>query len=307
MIRLSAFAEDFLEKYEQEYITPPATIKTLVMDITGEYRFNIIAAPPSTGKSAYAMQNVVMLAQQGIYTIYFSYEMSAVAIFARILSHLGKLNKQDLEMRKIEPQKVRRVIQDNTEIFRYISIADSGTEKTIRQDIESIVKNPNITNLTLFLVFDYLQKIPMFQLDDPRISTEKTLNLVSKIMKDYNCSAYVISSMNRNGYEGGLDGARNSGQIEFDADTLIQMQMVKFDDKNTTWQVIDRKEYAREQAQDRSYIQVSVVKNRHGSGSQKVFLFDRPTQTFHHVTTIQSTQETNTDVKENNKKKIANF
>jgi len=309
MIRLSSFVEDFLKKYEQEYIAPPPTIQTLVADITKEYRLNIITAPPATGKSAYALQNTVMLAQQGIYTIYFSYEMSAVAIFMRLLSQLGKIDKQIIEQRKVEPQKVRRIIYDNVSTFQYIAISDSATEKTIRQDIETLVKDPDTINLNLnlFVVFDYLQKIPIYHaIDDPRIRAEKNLNLISKIVKDYNCSAYIISSMNRNGYDGGLDAARDSGQVEFDADTLIQMQMVKLNDKNA-WQIIDKKEYAKEQAQNRSYVQVSVVKNRHGSGTQKVFLFDRPTQTFYHITTTQSTTETNTDMKEENKKKIANF
>jgi len=309
MIRLSIFAKDFLKKYEQEYIAPPPIIQTLAMDITTEHKFNIVTAPPATGKSAYALQNTIMLAQQGIYTIYFSYEMSAVAIFMRLLSQLGKIDKQIIEQRKVEPQKVRRIIYDNASTFQYIAISDSASEKTIRQDIETFIKNPDITNLSLFVVFDYLQKIPIYHaIDDPRIRAEKNLNLVSKITRDYQCSAYIISSMNRNGYEGGLDSARDSGQIEFDADTLTQMQLVRYSDKNKVWQIIDRKEYASEQAQDKSYVQVSVMKNRHGSGAQKVFLFDRPTQTFYHVTTTQSTTEdTNADVRENNKKKIANF
>jgi len=298
MIRLSTLAEDFLGKYQQEYIAPPQTIQTLAMDITSEHKFNIITAPPATGKSAYALQNTIMLAKQGIYTVYFSYEMSAVAIFTRLLSHLGKLNKQDIEQRKIEPSSLKKIIQDNVSVFRYIAISDNASEKAIRQDIETLVKNPDISNLDLFVVFDYLQKINVFQFDDPRIRVEKTLSFISKIVVDYKCSAYIISSMNRNGYEGGLDSARDSGQVEFDADTLIQMQMVKFDDKNTTWQVIDRKEYAREQAQDKSYVQVSVIKNRHGSGAQKVFMFDRPTQTFYPVTSISTSTTFSSTVEE---------
>jgi len=251
------------------------------MNITpDDYRLSVITGRRAVGKSAYALQNTVLLAQQGIYTIYFSYEMPVTAIFTRLLSHLGKLNKQDIEHRKIEPQKVRQVIQDNASIFQHIAISDSGTEKAIRQDIETFTKNPDITNLTLFTVFDCLQRIPMFQFDDPMIRVEKSLNLISKIAADYQCSAYMIST-----------GKCHKGDLDIKLDAEIWLRLVKFDDKNTIWRSINREEYAREQAQDRSYVKVSVVKNRHGAGSQKVFLFNRPTQTFHRVTLMPTTIE----------------
>jgi len=108
------------------------------------------------------------------------------------------------------------------------------------------------------------------------------------------CNTYVISSINRNEYEGGL------GQIESDADSLIQLQIVRYDEKTAKWRAADKKEYAAEQTQARSYVQASVIKNRHGSGTQKLFLLDRPTQTFHLV-------KTESQKLENRGRKIAKF
>jgi len=174
----------YLKKYEQEYTIPPSTIQTMVMPITEQHRINIITGAPSVGKTAYAIQNAVMLAGQGIYLIYFSYEMSATTISIRLLSHLGKIDKQTIEQRQVNPTKIRQIIQNNASIFSHIAISDSGDEKTIRHDIETFVRDPDITNLMLFCVFDYLQRIPVFTHEDPRNKVEKTLNLLSKIISD---------------------------------------------------------------------------------------------------------------------------
>lgn len=288
MIRAKDLAGQFLEKYEQEYIAPPELIETPTLSLDpGHHRINILTAPPGAGKSAFALQTAAQLARQGVYSMYFSYEMSEIVIFTRILSHLTKFDKQLIEQRKIEPAKIKNAIKENASVFAHIAISLSQAEKAIRQDIESIMKDPDISNLKLFLFFDYLQRMNAFNFDDPRLVAEKTMNLITKIAADYYAAAFVISSANRNGYDtAGLDASRNSGQIEFDADTLTLLQLVKFDEKSATWQSIDKKDYASEQSKSKVYIQSSVIKNRHGAGMQKVFLFDKPIQTFSPVTTI---------------------
>lgn len=295
IIMTTDLVSEFIKQYSREYVSPPQKIQTPVIDIHDAYRINIVTAMPGVGKSAYILQTAVQLAQQGIYTVLFSYEMSPLVILTRLISNICKIPKHEIENHQIEVERLQKHIQEATPILQYIGISESNCEKEIRESIETLYKNPDISNLKLALGWDYLQRMACHKSNNPRVDIEHTLNLISQITTDYQAISFIISSANRNGYDSyGIDSGRDSGQIEFDADTLTMLRIVSFNQESATWQPVPNKsnEYAQEVAKSKVYIQASVIKNRHGAGAQKIFLFDKTIQTF---TLVTAQQDQNTD------------
>jgi replicative DNA helicase len=184
----------------------------------------MIAARPSHGKTAFALQTAVKMSETRN-GLYFSLEMNKIRIVNRILSNEGEI-EHDIFFNEISKQDEIRLDKTAREVVtRYnLFIEDSTYDiEKIRAKIMTAILKHNIK----FVVIDYLQLIHANGFgsnDNARVSyvsrTIKNMNLEFKI------PFFVLSQLNREIEKGAfrkpkLSDLRDSGSIEQDADSVV--------------------------------------------------------------------------------------
>ena len=218
----------------------------------------VIAARPSHGKTSLSLNMAWGLAKQGIPTIFLSLEMSAEAIYERLMCiefglHAWKLRIGDVnEIKKsmeIMDKFTSRLLTSPIEIFE-----DKG--RTIGS-VEEVLKEmePGV------LFIDYAQKISSKGYGGKYEALSDYVVRLQSLAIQYDCAIILNSQINRGGakQENATDFLKGSGELEESADCLLQCQWCYRDDPMR----LDTKEFI-----------VKAVKQRHGPCSYAKLDFD---------------------------------
>jgi replicative DNA helicase len=184
----------------------------------------MIAARPSHGKTAFALQTAVKMSKD-CNGLYFSLEMNKIRIVNRILSNEGEI-EHDIFFNEISNDDAKRLdVTARQVVEKYnLFIEDSTYDiEKIRAKIMTAILKYKIK----FVVIDYLQLIHAAGFgsnDNARVSyisrTLKNMTLEFKI------PFFVLSQLNRDIEKGAfrkpkLSDLRDSGSIEQDADSVL--------------------------------------------------------------------------------------
>lgn len=181
----------------------------------------IIGARPSVGKSAFATQIVLKLAEEGHRVGYFNLEMSEKQIFERLLAKLS-----GLKMTRI--RKAKSFLNDEKERYDKAIAKLEGINNLLifsgsysANDIKSECNNQNFD----LIVIDYLQLVKPDKAYGNRVAE---VGNVSKSIKEIAMSLDVpiiaLSQLNRSKSatdEPELADLRESGDIEQDASNVL--------------------------------------------------------------------------------------
>lgn len=183
----------------------------------------IIAARPSVGKTAFAMQCVLAAARSGKTALVFSLEMSGKQLNDRVTSAVGRINGMYLRNPKEMPEedwsKWGNACAEIKDLPIYI---DESSGVTVDVICARARQQHAITPLSLIVV-DYLTMIvpPKAQ------STTDALQIITRslkgLAKELGIPVICLSQLNRGG-EGTrptFKTLRDSGAIEQDADVVI--------------------------------------------------------------------------------------
>jgi replicative DNA helicase len=183
----------------------------------------IIAARPSVGKTAFAMQCVLAAARSGKNALVFSLEMNGKQINDRVTSAIGRVNGQYLRNPKQMPEEDwAKWGNACTEIRDLPIYIDESSGISVDVICARARQQHAITPLSL-IVIDYLTMIapPKAQ------STTDALQIVTRTLKglakELRIPVIALSQLNRGG-EGArptFKTLRDSGSIEQDADVVI--------------------------------------------------------------------------------------
>ena len=224
----------------------------------------VLAARPSHGKTSLSLNMAWGIAKQDIPTIFLSLEMSAEAIYERIMCiefglHAWKLRTGDVnEIKKsndIMDKFTSRLLAAPIEIFE-----DKG--KTINQ-VEEIIKEMN----TSVLFIDYAQKISAKGYHNKYEALSDYVVRLQSLAIAYDCSIVLNSQINRGGSKQGdaTDFMKGSGEIEESADCLLQCEWLYRSDQSR----IDTKEFI-----------IKAIKQRHGPCSYTTLNFEAASFSF---------------------------
>lgn len=183
----------------------------------------IIAARPSVGKTAFAMQCVLAAAKSGKTALVFSLEMNGKQLNDRVTSSIGRVDGMHLRNPKQMPEedwaKWGRACTEIRELPIYI---DDNSGITVDVICARARQQHAITPLSLIAI-DYLTMIspPKAQ------STTDALQIITRTLKglakELGVPVICLSQLNRGG-EGQrptMKTLRDSGAIEQDADVVI--------------------------------------------------------------------------------------
>ena len=221
---------------------------------------SVLAARPSIGKTALALQFSALLADsKGVY--FQSLEMNAASLGKRLISHMSGVPLQTIEAGKendeqrMSLEKARRRLRDSG-----LMMDDKGGASMAL----ARAKARRVKNLGL-VVIDYCGLVTP---SDTRVSREQQIAGISKdcklLAEELDCPVMLLSQLNRSSEEANraprLSDLRESGALEQDADNVFLLH--------------------RPDALDRDSISLKLAKNRYGMTGLVSLQFDRDIQTF---------------------------
>lgn len=265
---------NWIEAREQENGIPSG-LKPLD-ELTGRYQRGdliIIAARPSMGKTAFALQSVLGAARAGHKTAFFSLEMSKELIITRMLASTIKMRGELLQnpAKMTDEEGQRRMEGINKLSLLPLYIVDKGVD-TIDK-LEAAARVTHAKNGLDMLVIDYLQLLSSGRKNDNnRVYEVAYISRRLKLLaRSLNVPVIALSQLSR-GVESRQDkrpmmsDLRDSGGIEQDADQIM---------------LLYRESYYT--GEDNNITEINLVKNRNGAIGGIKLMFVPEVTTFYPI------------------------
>jgi replicative DNA helicase len=235
---VSKFLPDQLSMYESRYNS-----KTMTGIPTGFYDLDsplcglqaseliVIAARPSIGKSAFVSNVALNVAKKGKKVHFFSIEMSREALIDRFLAAEARVQLQRLRSGELTNSEFSRLVNAAgrlSEIPLYIDDDPKQTTTIMRAK----ARRRKAENGLDLVIVDYLQRIKDHR--EKGMSKDDYVGEISlslrTMARELKVPVVVVAALNRNA-EGRerptLADLRESGHIEYEADTVILMSRTK--------------------------------------------------------------------------------
>lgn len=260
-----------IESGQQEELVP-TFIPTLdaLMGYLRKGELIVIAARPSVGKTAFAVNLMRLAAQNGVGSILFSLEMPKEQIFKRLLCLESGLSMRTLETVTVGSKLLDKVVVAADRVSSYnISIYDNPI-----LNVNTMLAEISKLNGMSVVFVDYMQLMSgTRKAYDTRQQEVAAISHGLKILaRRLNIPVIALSQLNRNIEMRGpnsrpiLADLRESGAIEQDADRVIFLhRMVEGEDDMFV------------RPTDEEKLLVSVAKNRNGPTGEIVLGFRKST------------------------------
>ena len=220
----------------------------------------ILAARPSTGKTALALQLCAeFMGEHGVY--FQSLEMNAESLGKRMIGHLSGVSIQAIERGRLDNLQDKSVNEAMATLKNgYLQMDDKGGASMAL----CRAKARRVKNLGL-VVIDYCGLVTP---SDSRVPREQQIAGISKdsklLAEELDCPVVLVAQLNRSSEqlarEPRLSDLRESGALEQDADNVMMLYQPNME--------------------NREKISLLLAKNRFGQTGYVNLHFDRFTQTF---------------------------
>lgn len=187
----------------------------------------ILAARPSMGKTAFAMNIAENVAMQLRYPVLFlSLEMSAIELADRMLCSIARVSGHKLRNGTISSEERERLVEKANEIHSAPLFVDDSPSRTVSEIAAAARRIKRRDGLGL-IVIDYLQLIEPDNSRDPRQEqVAKIARRLKGVARELEVPVLCLSQLNRQSEEGKdhrpkLSHLRESGAIEQDADIVM--------------------------------------------------------------------------------------
>jgi len=228
-----------------------------------------LAARPSLGKTAIALNIALNMASAGKKVAFFSLEMSVKQIMLRILSILSGVDINQIKYGK-HPQATIDVLDKSLSDFYNMSFYIDDTSGASLQHIKNrILMLPKEERPDIVFV-DYLQLMtpPSAQIREQEVA--KLSSGLKHLCKEFNINFVVLAQLNRalearNDKRPMLSDLRESGSLEQDADKVLFLHRPEFYGIDTMDDGRPSKDIA----------EVIVAKNREGDTGSAKLIFQK--------------------------------
>jgi replicative DNA helicase len=231
----------------------------------------IIAARPSVGKTALAVNFATAAAAKGKQVAIFSLEMSGEQITARMLSDIGKVDLKKIRdggLSLEDGERLNRAADTVRKMDIWIDDSASLTPLDIRARCRRLRKERGLD----LVIVDYLQLLQSNRQshDANRVmETSEISRNLKAVAREFDVPVIALSQLSRqseyrDGGEPRLSDLRDSGSIEQDADIVLMLWRTK-------------------QAEEEAYfdtVNFKVAKHRNGPIGDFSLIFRRATTSF---------------------------
>ncbi len=195
----------------------------------------MLAAMPGTGKTTLALQWAATVAQFGRGALYISLENDATDLARKIACRLGQVSYAAALKGKLGYQEWAAAVEKLRMLHGHLYLsAPRATMPSLASLAEGIMARAGTP--PALIVVDYLQamvkrKAVGDEASDVRERIDRFTPELRAIGEQYGCAVLAISSQNRGAYKsGGMEGLKESGDLEYNADAI--MTLCKVDDKD---------------------------------------------------------------------------
>ena len=199
----------------------------------------ILAARPSMGKTALALNFAIHNALQKKKVAFFSLEMSKEAVLMRLLSSLSRINLSQIMSGQISEGRWPELIHAAAKLSETSLFVDDSSPLS-PYEIRAKSRRLKAKEGLDLIVVDYLQ---LMQLPDRLENREREVSEMSRLLKTFakelEIPIITLSQLNRGVESRGdrrpiLSDLRESGAIEQDADLIMMLYREDYYEKNTS-------------------------------------------------------------------------
>jgi replicative DNA helicase len=237
---------------------------------------NILAARPSMGKTALALnmaENVAVLGQHPV--LFISLEMSSMELADRLLCSAARVNSHRLRNGSISAEDRQRLVEKAGQISQAPLFVDDSPSRTVGEISAAARRILRRHERLGLVVIDYLQLI---EPDNPRDPRQEQVARIARRLKglarDLDVPVLCLAQLNRQAEDSRdhrprLNHLRESGAIEQDADVVM---------------FIHREEYyhrGEEQQQYAGQAELIISKQRNGPVGEIELVWEKTYTRFH--------------------------
>jgi replicative DNA helicase len=187
----------------------------------------VLAARPSQGKTAFALNIALNAARRDCPVGFFSIEMTNAALVRRMLSSLAMVDSHKARRGRLNPVDWSAIVNAASRLSDVKLFLDqvADTLPAIRQKARRMIRQHGVK----LLIVDYLQIMRMARGERYNGDTEKTTALsagIKQLAKELNLPILILSQLSRASVgdkprKPVLSDLRQSGAIEQDADVVV--------------------------------------------------------------------------------------
>ncbi len=231
----------------------------------------ILAARPSMGKTALAVNIATNMAKRGLSIGIFSLEMTYRQIAMRILSSISGIAFHKLKSGRLNTNEwdfLVKTIDETRSLHIYIDDSSLITSLDIRTKARKLKIERNID----FLIIDYLQLIEGLKRENRAQEVSEISRSLKVLAKELNIPILALSQLNRGVEQRDnkrpmMSDLRESGAIEQDADIVMFIYRDDVYNKN-------------QEKAEQPKAEINIAKHRNGPTGTIELLFNKDTTTF---------------------------
>ena len=194
----------------------------------------ILAARPGVGKTAFALQLMINLAEKNNYCYFVSREMSKMQLGKRLLANVSGVEGNKLRLCKNLNDDDFKKLKKGKEILGWMKLRLDDRTATV-QEIRSKCRELYNKGELDILIVDYLQ---LLKANGKFGSRREEIEYISRSLKELSMEFCIpviaLSQLSRSNVstdrEPELHDLRESGSLEQDADNVIFLHQEKFED-----------------------------------------------------------------------------
>ena len=186
----------------------------------------ILAARPSMGKTAFALNLCLNAVKRNKTVALFSLEMPAVQLVNRLLSSKAQVDGFKVRTGKLNNDELNRLVDMGNELEKANLFIDDSSVLRTSEIISKCRKLKSEHGLDLIII-DYLQLLKGTRAENRQQEVSEISRNLKQLARDLDCPVIALSQLSRSIEQRGgekrplLSDLRESGSIEQDADLVI--------------------------------------------------------------------------------------
>lgn len=235
----------------------------------------VLGAIPSLGKTTFALQMALQMAEAGNHVYFYSLEQSARELTIKLLSN--KMSRPIADIRRIAWSICKDQDFSKQDYDDFVKTSDSlhklNNFRIIERcrSAEAIAKDVQrryyATGKQAMIIIDYLQilETPGARLTDKQ-AVDQNITALKRLSADFHVPVMAISNLNRENYDKDITmkAFKESGGIEYSTDVLLGMQFTAMQENK------DNIDLDQLKAANPRKVQIKILKNRNGISGKRI-------------------------------------
>lgn len=253
----------------------------------------VLGAIPSLGKTTFALQMALQMAEAGNHVYFYSLEQSARELTIKLLSN--KMSRPIADIRRIawsfckdqhiSEQDYNDFVEASDRLHKLNNLHIIERCRSAEAIAKDVQRRYYRTGKQAMIIIDYLQilETPGARLTDKQ-AVDQNITALKRLSAEFHVPVMAISNLNRENYDKDITmkAFKESGGIEYSTDVLLGMQFTAMRENKDNIDLDDLKE-----ANPRK-VQIKILKNRNGqAGGQINFDYNAMLNQFQPVDSIE--------------------